>query len=97
MEKRLVRNSQDRILGGVCSGLANYLDIDTSVVRILFVIGMILPGPFALIYLILWILMPLDTKLVTTPPPSLPRPQDPTGEWRYDPYTGQAIERQDHQ
>ncbi|MBP6688301.1 MAG: PspC domain-containing protein, partial [Lacibacter sp.] len=56
----LGRNANDKILGGVCSGLANYLKIDPTVVRILF--ALITFGGFGtgvLIYIVLWIVLPL--------------------------------------
>jgi len=56
----LGRNANDKILGGVCSGLAHYLKIDPTVVRILF--ALITFGGFGtgvLIYIVLWIVLPL--------------------------------------
>ncbi len=56
---RLYRDSNDRFIGGVCSGIGNYLNIDPSVVRILFAI--ITFGGFGLgflAYIILWIVLP---------------------------------------
>ena len=55
----LYRNENDKILGGVCSGLANYLRIDPTIVRILF--ALITFGGFGsgvLLYIILWIVLP---------------------------------------
>jgi phage shock protein PspC (stress-responsive transcriptional regulator) len=52
---RLYRNADDKILGGVCSGLANYLGIDPVVMRILFVI---LIGALFWVYILLWIIVP---------------------------------------
>jgi phage shock protein PspC (stress-responsive transcriptional regulator) len=56
---RLYRDSSDKIIGGVCSGIANYLNIDPAIVRILFAI--ITFGGFGLGilgYIILWIVLP---------------------------------------
>jgi len=56
---RLYRNDADKVLGGVCSGFANYLQIDPVVVRVLYVILAL--GSFgvcALIYFVLWIALP---------------------------------------
>lgn len=58
-QKRLYRDTDDKILGGVCSGIASYLGIDMTIVRLLFAI--ITLGGFGtgfLIYLALWILLP---------------------------------------
>src|SRR5215216_4850447 len=52
---RLYRNADDKILGGVCSGLANYMGIDPVVMRILFVV---LIGALFWIYVLLWIIVP---------------------------------------
>jgi phage shock protein PspC (stress-responsive transcriptional regulator) len=58
--KRLTR-SHDRRLGGVCGGLADYFDIDPTLVRVLFVLSFFLPpvgGTVVLAYLVLWLIMP---------------------------------------
>jgi phage shock protein PspC (stress-responsive transcriptional regulator)/ElaB/YqjD/DUF883 family membrane-anchored ribosome-binding protein len=52
---RLYRNADDKILGGVCSGLANYLGIDPVILRILFVL---LIAPLFWVYILLWIIVP---------------------------------------
>lgn len=59
--KRLVRPIKGRMIGGVCIGLANYFNIDVTVVRIIAVL-LLLPGgaPGLLPYLILWILIPSE-------------------------------------
>ena len=53
--KRLFRNENDKVIGGVCSGLANYFGIDVVVVRIIFVI---LVGVLLIPYFILWVAVP---------------------------------------
>ncbi len=59
MTNRLERISDEAILGGVCAGLARYFGISRTAVRLLFLIGIPLPGfPSLLIYAILWIAMP---------------------------------------
>ncbi|MCT1433445.1 MULTISPECIES: PspC domain-containing protein [Dietzia] len=55
--KRLMR-SEDRWIGGVCGGLADYFGLDPALVRLLFVASILLPGPQLLIYVILWFVMP---------------------------------------
>ena len=59
MTKRLYRSLNDRMIAGVCGGLAEYFDIDPVVVRIIAVI-LLLPGglPGFLPYSILWIIVP---------------------------------------
>ena len=59
MAKRLFR-SGDRMLGGVCAGLAEYFDLDPTLVRIGYLILSIISAAFPgiLIYIILWIIVP---------------------------------------
>ena len=56
--KRLFRNVEDRMLGGVCSGLGAYFNIDTVWVRIAFLIALVFAGGSILVYLVLWIVIP---------------------------------------
>jgi phage shock protein PspC (stress-responsive transcriptional regulator) len=56
--KRLYRNGNDKILGGVCSGLANYFNLDPAIIRILFVLFFFAIGSGFLIYILLWIFIP---------------------------------------
>lgn len=58
MNRRLVRPRGDRWIAGVCSGLARRFGMSSGVVRLLFVLSCLLPGPQVLIYLALWIMMP---------------------------------------
>ncbi len=55
---RLYRDSGDKILGGVCSGIANYLDIDPAIIRILFAIISFGGGIGFIAYIALWIILP---------------------------------------
>lgn len=57
--KKLYRLPNDQMIAGVCSGLAEYLGLDTTVVRLVFVLLFFLGGNGILIYIILWILMPV--------------------------------------
>ena len=54
---RLLR-SQDRIFGGVCGGLAEYINVDPTVVRLLAVALTLLGGSGVLAYLICWTVIP---------------------------------------
>lgn len=58
MENRLYRSQQDRIIGGVCGGLAKYLSIDTVLVRLFFIVFALVGGIGPLIYIVLWIVVP---------------------------------------
>ncbi|GAA4338673.1 PspC domain-containing protein [Flaviaesturariibacter amylovorans] len=55
---RLYRDSNDKILGGVCSGIANYFSIDPAIVRIILVLLVFGAGTGILLYLLLWIFLP---------------------------------------
>ncbi len=58
MEKHLYRSRRNRILGGVCGGIAEYFGLDPTLVRIITVLLMLLPGIGVLTYVILWIVIP---------------------------------------
>jgi phage shock protein PspC (stress-responsive transcriptional regulator) len=57
--KRLFRDPDDKILGGVCSGIANYFDLDPIWIRGAFAVSFFAFGSGALLYLVLWVIMPL--------------------------------------
>ena len=56
--KRLYRNPRDKKIAGVCSGIADYLSVDVTVVRILFLIALLCCGGGFWVYLIIWLLAP---------------------------------------
>ena len=56
--KKLYRNPDDRVLGGVCSGVAKYLNIDSLVMRIIFIVLFFVGGIGFISYLILWAITP---------------------------------------
>lgn len=56
--KQLTRNTEDQMLSGVCSGLANYLNVDPVLVRLAFVLMTLFHGSGLLFYIILAIIMP---------------------------------------
>ena len=58
MTRRLARPRDDRRIAGVCSGLARRFGISSFMMRLIFVVSCLLPGPQFLIYLILWALLP---------------------------------------
>jgi len=58
MEKKLQRNEQDKMLAGVCSGLADYFDVDVTWIRIAFVVATMAGFSGVLAYIILWIAVP---------------------------------------
>jgi phage shock protein C len=60
MSGRLYRSRTDRFLGGVCGGLGKYMGIDPTVVRLIFLLLLFTQGFGFLIYIILWILLPVE-------------------------------------
>ena len=62
--KKIFRNPDDRVLGGVAGGVAAYFGVDATVIRLLFVISIFLGGAGILIYFILWIITP-EAKSIT--------------------------------
>lgn len=56
--KRLYRSKKDRILGGVCGGIAEYFNLDPVLVRLLWVFFACVAGTGVLAYIIAWIIIP---------------------------------------
>lgn len=59
--KRLERSTKDKWLGGVAGGLAHYFGIDSTIVRLVFIVAFFGFGTGLLVYLILWLVMPAST------------------------------------
>jgi len=64
MNKKLYRSSKDKILGGVAAGLADYFNIDPTLVRVLFVVILFLGGTGILAYIIMWIIVPEEPFVI---------------------------------
>jgi phage shock protein PspC (stress-responsive transcriptional regulator) len=58
MDNKLYRSRTDSMLGGVCGGLGQYLGIDSTIVRLFFVLLAMSNGLGVLIYLLLWMIVP---------------------------------------
>lgn len=56
--RRLFRNPNDRVFGGVCSGVANYFDIDPVIVRLVFAVMFLTAGIGLVAYILAWIIIP---------------------------------------
>ncbi|HMP39279.1 MAG TPA: PspC domain-containing protein [Roseiflexaceae bacterium] len=67
MQQRLVRSRSERMIAGVCGGLAQAYRIDPVVVRLIFVLVTVITGFGLLIYPILWFLMPEEPKMTSIP------------------------------
>jgi phage shock protein C len=79
--KRLMRSSTDKKIAGVCAGLADYFDMDPTIIRVLWLLLVICGGTGILAYVILWIVLPLapggavpTSTTVTTSQPRVPKP-----------------------
>lgn len=61
MENRLLRNEHDKVIAGVSSGLAAYMQVDVTIIRLLFVLStFFLVGTGILVYLVMWIVVPVN-------------------------------------
>lgn len=60
--KKLYRSRSDRMIAGICGGLAQYWNFDATWIRLGFVAISLLPGPSIIFYLIAWIVIPLEPE-----------------------------------
>jgi phage shock protein C len=58
--RKLYRSKTDRKVAGVCGGLAQYFNIDPTLIRVLFVVLAILGGSGLVLYVALWIIVPTE-------------------------------------
>lgn len=65
--QKLYRSETDRMIAGVCGGLAKYFSVDTTLVRLVFLLLLFLGGSGFLLYFILWIIVPRESHLTGTP------------------------------
>jgi phage shock protein C len=73
-----VRTDRDRMIAGVCGGLAVLFGLPTAVVRLAFVLGTILSSGLGIVvYIVLWVVMPLDRKRLPARAEPLPTRHDP--------------------
>ena len=56
--KRLYRSRDNRMISGVCAGLAEYLDVDPTIIRLLFVLGLFAGGATFWAYLVMMLVIP---------------------------------------
>lgn len=61
---RLFRDVNNKVIGGVAAGIANYLQIDVVIIRVLLVMGFFIPVhfPVFIFYIVMWIAMPKGVK-----------------------------------
>ena len=58
--KRLYRSKSEKMIAGVCGGLAVYFGLDPTIVRLIFLLLLFAPPSGILIYLILWLITPME-------------------------------------
>lgn len=71
--KRLMRSSVDRKIGGVCGGIAEYLEVDSTLVRLIWVLAVLMPVPVVpafLGYFVAWLILPQAPLPVAVAPPA---------------------------
>ena len=68
--RKLYRSSDDRMLGGVAGGLGEFLTIDPTLIRLLFVLSLVLGGAGFVVYLVMWLVVPEEPlEIVATSKP----------------------------
>ena len=58
--KKLHRSTKDKMLAGVCGGIAEYFQLDPTIIRVLFVLFSVFAGGGILAYIILWLVIPKE-------------------------------------
>jgi phage shock protein C len=70
--RKLYRSRTERMVAGVCGGLAEYFNVDATVIRVLFLVLTLFGGSGLVVYVVMWILVPDASKAPPTtsaPPP----------------------------
>ncbi|MBP8717834.1 MAG: PspC domain-containing protein [Candidatus Atribacteria bacterium] len=65
MAKKLYRSKKDCVIAGVCGGIAEYFEIDSTLVRLLFILIVFLGGAGVVAYIIAWIVIPPNPEQIT--------------------------------
>ncbi len=65
----LQRPRSGRVIAGVCAGLARRFGWNANVVRLLFVLSLLIPGPQAIFYVVAWIVIPIEPERTVAPAP----------------------------
>ena len=85
--RRLVRRTDDKMLGGVCAGLADHMGLDRTLVRVLTVLVTVLGfGSVVIAYLVAWLIVPKDVDVYPATP--VPAPYQPPQQPQYGPQPG---------
>jgi phage shock protein C len=64
MNRRLYRSHTDKVIGGVAGGVAEYLDLDPAIVRVVWaLLALLTGGVFFLLYIVMWIVVPVNPEV----------------------------------
>lgn len=63
MDKKLYLSDTDKKIGGVCAGLADYFNVDVTIIRIIWLVALLCYGTGLLLYIVLWIAVPRQNNL----------------------------------
>lgn len=69
-KKRLTRSRSDKRIAGVCGGFAQYLNVDSTLVRLIWLLFVFFGGGGVLAYIIAWIVMPMEPEITPAAPPA---------------------------
>jgi phage shock protein C len=61
--RKLYRSRSQRMIAGVCGGLADYFNIDATLVRVLFLLLAVFGGTGLVIYIVMWVIVPDISKI----------------------------------
>ncbi len=70
-QSRLYRSARHSVIAGVCGGLGDYLNTDPVLFRVLFLVTAFIGGGGLLVYIVLWIVVPLEDPTVINPPKNM--------------------------
>lgn len=60
--KRLYRSGKDKVIAGICGGIAEYFNIDSTIVRLIWALSILLWGMGIIAYIVAWIIIPRNPK-----------------------------------
>jgi phage shock protein C len=72
--KRLVRSINDKKIAGVCAGVADYFDLDPTLIRLVWVLAFFFGGFGGLAYIVMWIVLPAAPTAVAVPASTVQMP-----------------------
>ncbi len=79
-QERLYRSTNDKVIGGVAGGLADYFNIDVVLARVIFVLLALFGGGGVLIYIVMWIIIPEQDKLMDSFNSNYSKSEEPDGD-----------------